>query len=231
MNEYPKISNHEPGRWSQESFARIDFTGRSFAHFIKDDEDEQPRFFAVGRDANNDRTSVSFAGLTNSDIRAFAHEILRQFPEKVQEPERMFVVVIDNDGDEWVRTDATTELYVRATAYATRARASRARTGSWNLHSIASAYGVDSIVSVPEERSVVLDIREALADKPEYRYYKAGTLIYRYKDGCEDPEGIVTTDLRDRWEYCGGPRETTALDPEHYTKIEFSDLPPHAQVS
>lgn len=151
MNEYPKISNHEPGSWGKASFARIDFTARSFAHFIREpDEDEQPRFFAVGRDENNDRTSVSYENLTNNDIRAFAEEILRQFPEEAPEPERMFVVVVDNDGDEWVQVDGETDYYVRDTAYATRAQAARATTGRWNLHAIVSAYGAERIVSVNE---------------------------------------------------------------------------------
>lgn len=155
MNEYPKISHHKPGSGSEESFARIDFSGRSFAHFIKEaDEDEQPRFFSVGRDENNDRTSISFEGLTNNDIRAFAEEILRQFPETTPDPEPEYLIVIDGGGDEWVPLAAHPGEFALKSSYETRAGVSSYSSEAYDLGRITEEYGVKAVRIVIGEEPV-----------------------------------------------------------------------------
>lgn len=155
MNEYPKISHHKPESGGKESFARIDFSGRSFAHFIQeDDEDEQPRFFSVGRDENNDRTSVSFEGLTNNDIRRFAEEILRQFPETTPDPEPEYLVVIDDGNDEWVQLAAHPGEFALKSSYETRAAVSSYASEAYGLGRITEEYGVKAVRVVTGEEPV-----------------------------------------------------------------------------
>lgn len=104
--------------------------------------------------------------------------------------------------------------------------------------------GVDATL---DKRSEARDIREALADEgpvpcvhgrtpilagfprpePEYRYYKAGAMIYRFKDGRGDPEAILANRESDYWEECGGPREPSLMG--EYPEISYSDLPAHAK--
>lgn len=152
MNEYPKISDHEPGSHGKASFARIDFSDRSFTHFIReDDEDEQPRFFSVGRDENNDRTSVSFEGLTNNVLREFAHEILRQFPAEAVVTEPTYTVAIDNDGDEWMQLYNDAYTYV----FSTRAEAARqVNPRVYGLRKLATECGIKTIRTVTGEEEL-----------------------------------------------------------------------------
>lgn len=150
MSEYPKVSHTESDDYSRYSWARIDFSGQSFAHFLKTNGGPV-EFRTVGRDENNDRTSVSFEGLTNNDIREFAHEILRQFPEQVVVTAPTYTVAIDNDGDEWL------QLWDDAYTFIVGTRAEAARQTNprvYSLRKLATESGVKTIRTVTGEEEL-----------------------------------------------------------------------------
>lgn len=146
MSEYPKISHdHNPGDWGKTSWARIDFDDRNFAQFVRN-EGAAPRFYSAGRYPEG---YVEFNGLTNADIRAFAEEILRQFPDA---PAPTYLIVVDGGGDEWVQVGNGIDAYIMVGTC--RKEATEDANPRWSLASISKDYGVTRVVTATGEESL-----------------------------------------------------------------------------
>lgn len=145
MSEYPKVSSAPPNTGR----ARIDFSGRSFAQFVKPDG-EKPYLYA--KDQTPGYTEIR--NLRNNDIRKFAEEILRQFPETPIDPEPEYLVVVDGGGDEWVELVDTPGKFALMTSYTTRAEVSVRFAEAYTLGRVAQEYGIKAVQTVTGEEPV-----------------------------------------------------------------------------
>lgn len=145
MSEYPKISSAPPNTGR----ARIDFSDRSFAQFVKPDG-EKPYLYAM----NQTSGYTEVRHLENNDIRAFAEEILRQFPETTPDPEPEYLIVIDDGNDEWVQLAAHPGEFALKSSYETRAAVSSYASEAYGLGRITEEYGVKAVRVVTGEEPV-----------------------------------------------------------------------------
>lgn len=69
-------------------------------------------------------------------------------------------------------------------------------------------------------------------EEPEYRYYRSGNAIRRYRVGESRPgEMIYANDREDVWEEIGGVTESGIKRLGIYEQVDYADLPDHAKES
>lgn len=69
-------------------------------------------------------------------------------------------------------------------------------------------------------------------EEPEYRYYRSGNAIRRYRVGESRPgEMIYANDREDVWEEIGGVTESEIKRLGIYEQVDYADLPDHAKES